>query len=324
MRTHILPAKARNVLAAARIIRRGGLVAFPTETVYGLGANALDPIAVRSIFRAKRRPIDNPLIIHISSARDIAKLTAAVPPAARKLARRFWPGPLTLVLPRRPEVPGEVSCGLPTIAIRLPNNPVACALIRSAGVPIAAPSANLAGRPSPTTAGHVLHDLAGRIGLILDGGPARVGVESTIVDCTKSPPVLLRPGGISLEQLRKAVPRIRVAKGSAAKPVCPGMKYRHYAPRAPLVIGPRTALIKLASEELIAGRKVGILAARAGYPREADLQVLGSSPVQWARKIFAALRELEKNDIILAESLPEQGIGRAVMNRLRKAASRVL
>jgi L-threonylcarbamoyladenylate synthase len=232
-----------------------------------------------------------------------------------------------LVLRRRPDIPAEASCGLPTVAVRLPRHPAARALIRAAGVPIAAPSANLAGRPSPTAARHVAYDLAGRIPLILDGGPARVGLESTVVDCTRSPPRLLRPGGVSLEELRRIVPGIRAVRGTAHRPACPGMKYRHYAPAVPLVLGPPAALARLARQEAGKGRAVAVLSSSESarsFPASTDVHIMGSraEPREWAARLFGTLRTLEKTaDIILVEAIPARGLGRAVRDRLRKAAS---
>ena len=223
--------------AAAKILRDGGLVGIPTETVYGLGANALDGTAVKRIFEAKGRPQDNPLIIHVTGAQWLPRYCADVPPLAYVLARKFWPGPLTMILKRRPIIPDETTAGLDTVAVRCPNHPVTLAIIREAGIPIAAPSANLSGRPSCTTAQDVLEDMDGRISGVVDGGPCAVGVESTILDLTCDPPRLLRPGGLPLEDLERLIGKIDVDKavnGALAegeKPKAPGMKYRHYAPK---------------------------------------------------------------------------------------------
>ena len=228
--------------AAAKILQDGGLVGIPTETVYGLGANALDGTAVKRIFEAKGRPQDNPLIIHVTGAQWLPRYCADVPPLAYVLARKFWPGPLTMILKRRPIIPDETTAGLDTVAVRCPNHPVTLAIIREAGIPIAAPSANLSGRPSCTTAQDVLEDMDGRISGVVDGGPCAVGVESTILDLTCDPPRLLRPGGLPLEDLERLIGKIDVDKavnGALAegeKPKAPGMKYRHYAPKGKLIL----------------------------------------------------------------------------------------
>jgi len=228
--------------AAANLIRRGRLVAFPTETVYGLGANGLDAAAVGRIFAAKGRPADNPLILHISDRRELDALVREVPEWLEPLLGKFWPGPFTVVLPRSEIVPDIVTAGLDTVAVRLPSLGVARELVRVAGVPIAAPSANLSGRPSPTTAAAVMADMDGRIGMVLDAGPCDVGLESTVLDCVAQPPVILRPGGVTQEMLEECLSSVRSAgQGSAAEnavPRAPGMKYRHYAPSAPLVLFP--------------------------------------------------------------------------------------
>lgn len=238
---------------AGEVLRRGGLVAFPTETVYGLGANALDPEAVGRIFVAKGRPSDNPLIVHVAVRESLGALVEEVPEVGRRLIEAFWPGPLTLVLPRTEQVSDRVTAGLATVAVRMPDHDVALGLIAAAGVPVAAPSANRSGRPSPTTARHVYDDLRGRIDLVLDGGPAGVGVESTVVDVTGDRPVLLRPGGLPLEELSRVAGEVLFDPGLEGRgvmtPKAPGMKYTHYAPQAPLtLIAPRpgTPLARLA------------------------------------------------------------------------------
>src|SRR5260221_7854552 len=250
--TRVLDATSAGIAAAAAILRAGGLVAFPTETVYGLGAHGLDPQAVQGIFEAKQRPADDPLILHLGHA-DLVDEVALAGPLARKLAERFWPGPLTLVLPKRPAVPAEVSAGLDTVAVRVPAHPLARALLVEAGLPVAAPSANLFGRPSPTLAEHVLHDLRDRIDAILDGGRATLGVESTIVDVSNGRPRLLRPGGVPLEDIEavlglRLLPPPRPQEGSQ---VSPGLMSVHYAPRTPLVLivgEPMAAQQRLQSE----------------------------------------------------------------------------
>lgn len=329
---------------AAAIIRRGGLVAFPTETVYGLGADALNPVAVRRLFAAKGRPSDNPFILHVASwdrARELVDFrhpgAAKAGDLARELAGRFWPGPLTLVLPRAPCVPPEVTAGLDTVAIRAPAHPVALALIAAAGVPLAGPSANVSGRPSPTTAAHVLADLGGRIEMILDAGPSGVGVESTVLDLTRDPPVILRPGGVTEEALVRMLGKVREASPGEFREgpaPAPGTKYRHYAPRVPLLLceklppGGLPLLLAEGRRWQARGCRVGALVAEeeaAGLPPEWVVSVVGSRarPEQVAARLFGALRQLEEEgvDVILALPFPEEGLGKAIMNRLRKAAS---
>ncbi|WP_156272448.1 L-threonylcarbamoyladenylate synthase [Neomoorella glycerini] len=326
---------------AARILNRGGVVAFPTETVYGLGANALDGRAVRRIFRAKGRPADNPLIVHIASFRDVQDLVAYLPPRTTLLMQRFWPGPLTLVLPRSDLIPDIVTAGLDTVGIRMPSHPVAQALIRVARLPIAAPSANISGRPSPTTGQHVLKDLRGKIDAVVDGGPATVGVESTVLDLTTPVPTILRPGGVTYEDLKAVLGEVAIdpaVRGSqVAQPRAPGMKYKHYAPRGEvyLITGELdrvTAKIRaLVAAWQQRGRRVAVLATRetaAAYqqePRPDYLEVLGSrsQPATIAANLFSALRNCDRHraDIILAETIAEEGLGLAIMNRLRKSAA---
>lgn len=325
------------IAVAAEIIRSGGLVAFPTETVYGLGANALDAAAVARIFHAKGRPATDPIIAHIADLADLDRLARDLPPEAYVLARQFWPGPLTLVLRRRDAVPANLSAGRATVAVRMPAHPVALALIRAAGVPIAAPSANRFSRPSPTTAAHVLDDLAGQIELVLDGGPTSIGVESSVVDLTSDPPALLRPGGVPFETLRALLPKLSFTPRYLAldeSAAAPGMLLRHYAPDAPLtmVAGERAAaLARLRFEALTAadkGRRVGILAFAEDLAALADLPahfvILGpfADPGQTAARLFAALRELERAavDLILVCDPGHEGLSLAIRDRLVRAA----
>lgn len=322
---------------AARLLAQGELVAFPTETVYGLGGNALDPTAVQGIFAAKGRPMDNPMIVHITKVEELPLVCAAVPPPAWSLAARFWPGPLTLVLPAGSRIPPVVTGGLDTVAVRVPDHPVALALLREAGVPVAAPSANLSGRPSPTQASHVLEDLEGRIAAVLDGGPCRVGVESTVLDLTGPQPRILRPGSITLEDLLEVLPVVLPpAQGPVSAgetPPSPGMKYRHYAPRGTLFllegdkVAVRQELLKALSRYQEEGQKVGLLTASSWLPPGEcfTVNLAGrDDPAAAATRLFAALRKMDEEgiDIILAEGIPEEGIGMAVMNRLRKAAGK--
>ena len=323
---------------AAAIIRQGGLVAFPTETVYGLGANGLDSAAVERIFLAKGRPADNPMILHIANRGELLGLVTSVPAWLELVLEKFWPGPLTVVLPRLPTVPDIVTAGLDTVAVRLPSLGAARELIRAAGVPIAAPSANLSGRPSPTTAEAVLADMDGRIELVLDGGPCEVGLESTVLDCTAHVPTILRPGGVTLEMLSLLLPQLAAAgvcrTGEVAAPRAPGMKYRHYAPAAPLVLlphdasGSADALIRAVTSALEQGKKVGAIVALETVPLlppGVSAAPCGSRKVrsQAAAGLYEALRFFDKHpvDVIFTEAVPETGIGRALMNRLHKAAS---
>lgn len=324
---------------AAGVIKSGGLVAFPTETVYGLGANALDGEAIRRIFAAKGRPADNPLIVHIAREGDLGPLVTQVPAPARPLLARFWPGPLTLVLPKKPHIPAETTAGLDTVAIRMPAHPIALALIHLAGVPIAAPSANLSGKPSPTTAQHVLADLEGRVDIIIDGGPTDVGVESTVLDVTRKPPLLLRPGGITLEELLEFIPTIQLDPGVGAlapssdvKPPSPGMKYTHYAPQARVLVvegtgeGVQAKIREMAAAYRSRGLRVGILASRetAAAYENGEVQVVGGKKelAAVAANLYTCFRRFDflGVDVILAEGFEAVGLGLAIMNRLRKAA----
>jgi L-threonylcarbamoyladenylate synthase len=327
------------IRVAAEVLRKGGLVAFPTETVYGLGANALDEKAVMRIFEAKERPADNPIIVHVANRDDIYVLAEHVPQVAEKLIDEFWPGPLTLLFVKSDAVPSAVTAGLATVAVRMPSHAVAHALITEAGVPVAAPSANLAGKPSPTSAKHVLDDLSGRIEVLIDGGEIGYGVESTVLDLTTEPPAVLRPGPITVEELQRVVGGVEVHPIARAEvPVevaiarSPGMKYRHYAPAAEVVVveGPLEGIIKKAQEladaRRILGEKVGIMATEETAPKyRADVvKVVGSrlDPRTVAKNLFRVLRELDEEGVkfVVAEGLEPTGIGLAVMNRLRKAA----
>ncbi len=308
-------------------------MAFPTETVYGLGADALNERAVRRIFEAKGRPADNPLIIHIASLDDLGgKVAREVPEKAKILAERFWPGPLTLVLPKRDEVPLVTTGGLDTVAVRMPAHPIALALIR-ASTPLAAPSANISGKPSPTSAEHVIDDFYGKIEGIIDGGETWIGVESAVIDLTEEPPFLLRPGGIPLEEIEKVIGPVKVhppavkGKNADLAKAPPGMKYKHYAPpNASVVVvegtpeNRRRKIRELVYEYRKKGYRVGVMAT---FEVEADeFYFLGQTPEEVARNLFKALRELDKRgvDMIIAEGIEEKGVGLAVMNRLRKAA----
>ena len=321
---------------AAALIKQGEAVAFPTETVYGLGADGLNGEAVRKIFEAKGRPNDNPLILHIADKEDILKLTTGLTKQAQLLIEKFWPGPLTVIVAKSSIVPDEVSAGLDTVAVRMPSHPVAAQLIRLAGTPVAAPSANLSGKPSPTDAETVLADMQGRIAGIIDGGACTVGVESTIVDTTGEVPVILRPGGITREQLEEVLGRVELdpalAGAETLKPRAPGMKYRHYAPKAKLLIveGDLREEI-LAIRQLVyaahrEGRRVGVIATTETLPfyKYGIVKNIGTRENEKtiARNLYRVLREFDEENVetIYSESFAVQGMGKAIMNRLEKAA----
>ncbi|MDK2870487.1 MAG: L-threonylcarbamoyladenylate synthase [Pyrococcus sp.] len=320
----------RKLRVAARLIREGKLVAFPTETVYGLGADALNEKAVKRIFEAKGRPADNPLIVHIADFSQVYELAREVPEEAKMLAKKFWPGPLTIVLPRREIVPDVTTGGLDTVAIRMPKNEIALKLIKLSGRPIAAPSANISGKPSPTTAEHVVDDFYGKIECIIDGGETKIGVESTVIDLTEWPPVLLRPGGLPLEEIEKVIGEVRIHPAVFGKKVdvakSPGMKYKHYAPDAEVIVveGPkekvRRKIAELVEELKKKGKRVGVIGSES-YNAD-EFFYLGETVEEVARNLFKALRYMDKAkvDIVLAEGVEEKGLGLAVMNRLRKAA----
>ncbi len=318
----LLPPTPAAIRRAAAALRRGEPVAFPTETVYGLGANALDPDAVRRVFEAKGRPDDNPLIVHVTGLPMLRGLVRALPPAARALAKRFWPGPLTLVLPKTKAVPGAVTAGLATVAVRVPDHPVALALIEAASVPVAAPSANRSGRPSPTRAAHVAGDFPDL--LVLDGGPARHGLESTVVSLG-DPPRVLRLGAIPVEALRAVLPGLVVATRARARAESPGMRHRHYAPARPLVLFRRSRAGAL-REALAADPSALLLCADADaqlFPGTRPVR-LGGTPEEVAHRLFDALRTTRRGSLLLAYALPRRGLLRAVMDRLERAAARVV
>lgn len=330
---------------AAAVLARGGLVAFPTETVYGLGAHALDEAAVARIFAAKGRPATDPVIVHLADAGQLGLVARDIPPVAHTLALAFWAGPLTLVLPKQPDVPAAVTAGLDTVAVRVPVHRVARALMEACGVPVAAPSANTFSRPSPTRAAHVVADLGDAVDLVLDGGPTPIGVESTIVDCTRTPPVLIRPGGLTIEQLRPLVPGLVVEgrRGSTDRAqVAPGQLLRHYAPAARLTLyvgTPAAVRARLGADArtlAAEGTRVGILAPEedvmALAPVLAALAASGrvllracgrrDAPETAAHALFETLRALdaESPDVILAADPGEGGLGAAVRDRLTRGA----
>lgn len=319
--------RSASIDAAAAIIQRGGLVAFPTETVYGLGANALDPKAVARIFAAKQRPAFNPVIVHLSDASQLERVAASVPPIARTLADAFWPGPLTLLLPRRPEVPDAVTAGLDLVGVRVPAHPVARALIARSGVPIAAPSANSYTRTSPTTAAHVVAQLGDAVDLVLDGGPCAVGIESTVLDVSGEVPVLMRLGGVSREALEAVVGPVatpeRTVEGDTPRP-SPGMVERHYAPNARLVAfdGAERAAAWKAIDELVArGERVGVIAFDVDGTAGAPAIRMPSDAAGYARALYAALHLLDDAaaHVAFVERPPSDGEWAAIADRLRRA-----
>ncbi|HHY73836.1 MAG TPA: threonylcarbamoyl-AMP synthase [Bacillus bacterium] len=316
---------------AALWITEDEVVAFPTETVYGLGANALSDKAIAKIYEAKGRPSDNPLIVHIANREQLINLVENIPDTAQKLMAVFWPGPLTIIFKSNVAVSEKVTAGLKTVAVRMPDHPIALAIIEAAAVPLAAPSANLSGKPSPTKAAHVLHDLNGRIAGVLDGGPTGVGLESTVIDCTITPPMILRPGGVTKEQIEAEIGPVAVDKSLLEKdesPKAPGMKYTHYAPKAPLLVveGSNTFIETLIKEQQQNGKKVGMLTTEENkHDYNADVIVACGYREDLktvAQHLYDSLRALdEKNiDIIFSESFPQSGVGVAIMNRLFKAA----
>jgi L-threonylcarbamoyladenylate synthase len=316
LRTLTVPDDA-GLAAAARSLRAGGLVGFPTETVYGLGARADDPDAVRRIFVAKGRPADNPLIVHLAGVDELPRVVATITPLARELARRFLPGPLTLVLDARSDLPAVTTGGLTTVAVRVPAHPVAAALLATADLPVAAPSANRSGRPSPTTAAHVLADLGDHLDVVLDGGPCPVGVESTVVDARGRRPVVLREGSITREHLE--------ADGDPADPAAlhasPGTRYRHYAPDCEVLLAPAGHGPEVAAARRDGGQAVGLVAPSSAPDGVVEVARFADA-AGLARQLYAALRDAEAAhlDVLVVESVPEDGIGRAVMDRLRRAA----
>ena len=320
------------ISAAAKILREGGLGAIPTETVYGLGANGLDPNAVNRIFEAKGRPQDNPLILHVTGAQWLPRYCRDIPPIAYVLARKFWPGPLTMILKRSPVVPDETTAGLDTVAVRCPNHPVTLSIIREAGIPIAAPSANTSGRPSCTTAQDVLEDMDGKIEGVVDGGACTVGVESTILDLTCEPPRLLRPGGLPLEDLERLIGHIDVDKAvtgkleEGEKPKAPGMKYRHYAPKAPVTVVTGSPEASAAEITRRVSPTSGVICFDEYvhmFP-EQEVHALGpaADKLTQAQRVFDALRTFDGSAVteVYAQCPDNRGLGLAIGNRLKKAA----
>ncbi|GAA0358202.1 L-threonylcarbamoyladenylate synthase [Bacillus horti] len=336
--------KHAQIQQAATFLRAGETVAFPTETVYGLGANALSDIATGKIFEAKGRPSDNPLIVHIAEQNQLVDIVDNIPPLAIKLMEHFWPGPLTLVLPKGKKVCKSVSAGLDTVAVRIPQHPIALALLKACQLPIAAPSANRSGRPSPTTAEHVLEDLSGKIAGVVDGGAAGVGLESTVVDVTGKVPMILRPGGVTMDQLRHVVGEVLVDPAitdsdqkhgdEAFIPKSPGVKYQHYAPKGQMWLVSedfglekmRERLQALVKRDREAGYRVAVLTTDEGVDQYTADHVVSlgqrNNLDSVASKIYASLRTCDQMGIerIYAEAFPKSGVGMAIMNRLLKAA----
>lgn len=317
---------------AALWIKQDEVVAFPTETVYGLGANAFSECAVKRIFEAKGRPSDNPLIVHISNKTQLESLVPAIPTVAVKLMNEFWPGPLTLVLQKGNDVVSGVTAGLSTVAVRMPDHPIALTLIEKAGVPVAAPSANTSGKPSPTEAKHVVEDLHGRIVGIVDGGKTGVGVESTVLDITVTPPMVLRPGGVTKEEIEKIIGKVQIdpaIENDGQAPKSPGLKYKHYAPDAKVVLvsGSKSFIQTLIDHQIKQGKRVGVLTTDESLNDYTATVAISSGKRQnlstVARNLYRVLREFNEYqlDIIYSEVFPNEGVGEAVMNRLKKAAS---
>ncbi|MBT2734833.1 L-threonylcarbamoyladenylate synthase [Bacillus sp. ISL-7] len=324
------------VVDAANFLRDNEVVALPTETVYGLGGNAESDLAVGKIFAAKGRPSDNPLIIHIAEKKQLSTFVTEVPDKAEVLMDAFWPGPLTIIFKKKEGVLAETAtAGLSTVAVRMPDHPVALALLKSCGLPIAAPSANSSGKPSPTKAQHVMDDLNGKIAGVIDGGATGIGVESTVIDCTEAIPVILRPGGVTKEQIEAVLGEVRVDAAltdEEARPKAPGMKYQHYAPNAPLfmVSGTTKFLQRLIEEKRMEGLRVGVLTTEEQADvYEADVVLACGKRAELttvAAALYDTLRKfnLEKVDVIYSEIFPNEGVGNAIMNRLQKAAGNKL
>lgn len=353
MKTEILKIDYKNIdtdklIYASEILKSGGLVAFPTETVYGLGANALDSEAVNNIFKAKGRPQDNPLIVHISENKALESLCLEVLPEVQNLIEKFWPGPLTLIFEKSPIIPDIITAGLKTVAVRMPSHPIALALIENSGVPIAAPSANSSGKPSPTLAKHVIEDLFGKIDLIIDGGASDVGLESTVLDIVATPPMILRPGAVTLEELKLELGEVKLSPQFAIKsnignaniaPKSPGTKYKHYSPKGELFVfeGKQNDIIDKINELVFnyskKGTTVGILATKQTkefYNKHAKLDngpiviSMGdrNNPGSIAANLFNCFREFDQKNIkiIFVEAINNEGIGFAVMNRINMAS----
>jgi L-threonylcarbamoyladenylate synthase len=325
---------------ASSLIRSGEIVAFPTETVYGLGANALDPLAISKIYQIKGRPSDNPLIVHIGDLNMLSGLVSTISPREMRMIKKFWPGPITLIFKKSKSVPKITTGGLGTVAVRMPRNKIALALIKRSGLPIAAPSANLSGKPSPTNASHVKEDLDGKVKLILDGGRTQIGIESTVIDMTPRIPVILRPGGISKERIEDEIGEVSfhdtlLGIRSKSKKInkSPGMKYRHYSPNARVIIveGSKTRaeekIIELTKKLKDDGKRVSIMTTnRSLKPNANIIQFLGNNLDTIARNLFANLRKADKDhiDVIVVQGIKYNNTGFAIMNRLKKAADQII
>lgn len=324
----------KKIELAAKVIQKGGLVVFPTETVYGLGANVFNQPAVKKIFQVKKRPLDNPVIVHLASIKDLEKVAQKISFQSLKLAKKFWPGPLTLIFKKKKNIPSEVSGGLETVAVRVPKHKVALALIKKAKVPLAAPSANLAGRPSPTKVEHVIEDLEGKVEMILKAGPTKIGLESTVLDLSDKKPVILRPGGTSREKIEKEIGPVSIYQVTKKikRVKSPGLKYRHYAPKAKLIliIGSLSKIVKKIQTMVRRYKKAGILASQETkkfYPSKLVLVVGARKNLRTvAKNLFATLRKFDEKGVkvIIAESFPQKEIGLAIMNRLKKAATKII
>jgi len=327
----------RAIIEAAQMLQQGSVVAFPTETVYGLGANALDTEAIKKIYQAKGRPSDNPLIVHIATIEQLQMLVQDINETSQKLIDYFWPGPLTIIFNSRNNISELVTAGLSTVAVRMPDHPVALAIIKAANLPIAAPSANKSGSPSPTNASHVWNDLHGLIEGIVDAGPTKIGVESTVIDVSGEVPTILRPGGVTVEELEKVIGKVQIDKGiidGAEKPIAPGMKYRHYAPKGEMIIlkGSEENIVRAVNSLIIEkkseGKRVGVLTTKEHKALYAFADLIlaygtKNNMDQLAEYLYNALRtfDLEKIDFIIAEAVEEKGIGLTIMNRIKKAAN---
>ena len=313
---------------AVAVLQRGGIVAFPTETVYGLGADALNEAAVQKVFQAKGRPSDNPLIVHIAEAAHVLLFASEFPEKGKQLAKYFWPGPMTLVVKRNSRVPNIVTANLETVAVRVPNHPVTLALLKEFNSGIVGPSANTSGKPSPTTAQHVADDLDGKIDIILDAGATTIGVESTVIDVTVEPPMILRYGGLSREEIEKVIGEVQVAVKEESLKRSPGTRHRHYAPNAEVILieeGNLAELERCYSELASQGKKIGVVTHSIAISQSVPsifTKSIGPSVQQFARHLFASLRELDDQhaDVILVERVAPEGLGAAVMDRLNKAA----
>lgn len=314
----MLPADPEGIREAAAVLRGGGLVAFPTETVYGLGSNAWDAEATRRVFDVKGRPADNPLIVHVADHGQLAAVAAIAPPLAQRLAAQFWPGPLTVVVDAVADLPLVTTGGLTTVGVRMPAHPAALALLGMAGVPVAAPSANRSGRPSPTTAAHVLDDLGGQVDVVLDGGPCQIGVESTVVDARGRAPVVLREGAVTREQLGLG----SASNGGADLAASPGTRHRHYAPRCRVEVAPVGQGLARAAALARSGVRVGLVAPGEARPPVRQLARF-SNAADLGRLLYRALRAAEEAevDLVVVEAVEPVGIGRAVMDRVRRAAA---